>query len=95
VKEPGTARKPYWPDSLAYTIMECGCRVEIIPIVLGLLDPKHVLCETHGWQPIERKKRDESRTRGNTGRGDSITGTLWDQEEEKEEDGSDGGRPPF
>jgi hypothetical protein len=47
-------RAPYWPDSLAGTRMLCGCRVDIIPTVLGILHPTHVSCAVHGWQALTK-----------------------------------------
>lgn len=56
-------RAPYWPDSLAGKVMVCGCRVDIIPTVLGRLGASQVWCGTHGWQPLteEEQKADEKR----------------------------------
>src|SRR6266568_2225801 len=62
--EPGVIRR----DRLEGTRLACGCLCEL-PIVLGVLNPTHVKCARHGWQPIEKRKRNLP-SKGGTGKKD-------------------------
>jgi len=61
--------------------MACGCRVDIIPTTLGILDPVKVLCVVHGWQPIPGKEAKKGEVHKGSGQR-----TLDDCEEEAEAD---------
>lgn len=83
---PTPKRAPYWPDSMAGKRMACGCRVDIIPTTLGIMDPVAVLCIVHGWQPIPGKGKREDRT--------PLAGqrSLYETETTAEDED---GKPPF
>lgn len=67
---PKPPQAPEWPDRLTGKFMKCGCRVPILPLVLGLVNPSHVMCDKHGWQPLpvwtlyQRMVREEANANG-------------------------------
>src|SRR6266568_3084724 len=77
-------------DRFEGTLLTCGCLCEL-PIVLGVLDPTHVKCARHGWQPIEKRSK-SGRTEKRRGKGGGVEylgqSHLGSEKEEKEE-------PPF